>query len=202
MKLIVRTPLQLANSIRVRRRKLGLSQVQLAAKIGVRQKTLSDIENARSARLDTLLKILAELDLELVVRPRTKSSADDIEAIFLMARGRIESINVFLNSRLVGQLRRETSGAISFQYDHSWLEWESVMPVSLSLPVREQIYRGAPVIAVFDNLLPDNSELRRQNCRAHADKKGRMHIAFSPQSGTIMWVRSSSWPPKKKPSRY
>ena len=79
-----------------------------------------------------------------------------------MARGRIESINVFLNSRLVGQLRRETSGAISFQYDHSWLEWESVMPVSLSLPVREQVYRGAPVIAVFDNLLPDNSELRRQ----------------------------------------
>jgi len=47
MELIVRTPLQLANSIRVRRRKLALSQEQLAAKIGVRQKTLSDIENAR-----------------------------------------------------------------------------------------------------------------------------------------------------------
>jgi len=82
MELIVRTPLQLANSIRVRRRKLGLSQEQLAAKIGVRQKTLSDIENARSARLDTLLRILAVLDLELVVRARTKSSANDIEAIF------------------------------------------------------------------------------------------------------------------------
>jgi HTH-type transcriptional regulator/antitoxin HipB len=56
--------------------------VQLAAKIGVRQRTLSDIENARSARLDTLLRILAVLDLELVVRERTKSSANDIEAIF------------------------------------------------------------------------------------------------------------------------
>jgi HTH-type transcriptional regulator/antitoxin HipB len=82
MENIARTPLQLANCIRERRRKLGLSQVQLAAKIGVRQRTLSDIENARSARLDTLLRILAVLDLELVVRERTKSSANDIEAIF------------------------------------------------------------------------------------------------------------------------
>lgn len=82
METIARTPVQLANSIRERRRKLGLSQEQLAAKIGVRQRTLSDIENARSARLDTLLRILAVLDLELVVRERTKSSAHDIEAIF------------------------------------------------------------------------------------------------------------------------
>jgi HTH-type transcriptional regulator/antitoxin HipB len=82
MELIVRTPRQLANSIRVRRRKLGLSQEQLAAKTGLRQGTLSDIENARSARLDTLLRILAVLDLELLVRERTKSSANDIEAIF------------------------------------------------------------------------------------------------------------------------
>lgn len=82
METIVRSTLQLANYIRAKRRKLGLSQEQLAAKIGVRQKTLSDIENARSARLDTLMRILAILDLELVVRTRTKSSANDIEAIF------------------------------------------------------------------------------------------------------------------------
>lgn len=82
METIARTTVQLANSIREKRRKLGLSQEQLAAQIVVRQRTLSDIENARSARLDTLLRILVVLDLELVVRERTKSSADDIEAIF------------------------------------------------------------------------------------------------------------------------
>lgn len=86
-----------------------------------------------------------------------------------MARARLEPLNVFLNSRLVGQLRRETSGAISFQYDQSWLEWEFVLPISLSLPPREQTYSGAPVTAVFDNLLPDNDELRRQIAtRTHA----------------------------------
>jgi serine/threonine-protein kinase HipA len=79
-----------------------------------------------------------------------------------MARGRYQPLNVFLNSRLVGQLRRDTSGAISFRYDRSWLEWESVLPVSLSLPPREQAYSGAPVISVFDNLLPDSDDLRRR----------------------------------------
>jgi serine/threonine-protein kinase HipA len=85
-------------------------------------------------------------------------------------RARYEPLNVFLNSRLVGQLRRETSGAISFQYDRSWIDWPSALPVSLSLPIREQTYSGAPVLAVFENLLPDNDTLRRQvAARARAE---------------------------------
>ena len=77
-------------------------------------------------------------------------------------RARYEPLNVFLNSRLVGQLLRETSGAIFFQYDPSWLDWQSALPVSLSLPLRKQRYIGAPVLAVFENLLPDSDALRRQ----------------------------------------
>lgn len=77
-------------------------------------------------------------------------------------RARYEPLNIFLNSRQVGQLRRETSGAISFQYDRSWVDWESALPISLSLPIREQSYVGAPVLAVFENLLPDSDALRRQ----------------------------------------
>jgi serine/threonine-protein kinase HipA len=50
------------------------------------------------------------------------------------------------------------------------LEWEFVLPVSLSLPLREQAYSGAPVITVFDNLLPDNDHLKRQiAARTHAE---------------------------------
>jgi hypothetical protein len=59
-----------------------------------------------------------------------------------------DRLRVFLNSRLVGLLRRETSGAISFQYDRSWLECEPALPASLSLPLREQAYLGAPVLAL------------------------------------------------------
>jgi HTH-type transcriptional regulator/antitoxin HipB len=82
METIARTPLQLGNSIRERRRKLGLTQEQLAEKVGVRQRTISDVESAGAARIDTLLRMLVALDLELLVRPRTKGSASDIEAIF------------------------------------------------------------------------------------------------------------------------
>ena len=71
-------------------------------------------------------------------------------------------LNVFLNSRLVGQLVREPSGGVSFAYERDWLDWEHRMPVSLSLPLQENRYIGAPVMAVFDNLLPDSDLIRRR----------------------------------------
>ncbi|MEM5468825.1 type II toxin-antitoxin system HipA family toxin [Celeribacter marinus] len=71
-------------------------------------------------------------------------------------------LNVFLNSRLVGQLVRESSGGVSFAYARDWLSWEHRMPVSLSLPLQENRYSGAPVMAVFDNLLPDSDLIRRR----------------------------------------
>jgi serine/threonine-protein kinase HipA len=71
-------------------------------------------------------------------------------------------LNVFLNGRLVGRLRRAASGAIDFQYDPGWLAWDYALPVSLSLPLREDRYSGEPVQAVFDNLLPDNDVIRRR----------------------------------------
>ena len=88
-----------------------------------------------------------------------------------MARRRTRTpLNVYLNSRLVGQLRRQASGAIEFQYDPSWLSWKNAFPVSLSLPMREDRYTGNPVIAVFDNLLPDSDAIRRRLAeRVHAD---------------------------------
>lgn len=88
-----------------------------------------------------------------------------------MARSRrYHPLNVYLNSRLVGQLRRESSGAIEFQYDDGWLTWPHTLPVSLSLPLREESYTGAPVLAVFENLLPDNDAIRnRIAARARAE---------------------------------
>lgn len=80
-----------------------------------------------------------------------------------MARPRTRiPLNVYLNARLVGRLRRQASGAIDFQYDPDWLSWEHALPISLSLPMREDRYIGDPVIAVFDNLLPDSDAIRRR----------------------------------------
>ena len=69
-------------------------------------------------------------------------------------------LNVFLNNRLAGRLEKAPSGAIEFGYDPSWLEWENALPVSLSLPLRETRFIGAPVATVFENLLPDSPPIR------------------------------------------
>ncbi|MCH8097130.1 MAG: type II toxin-antitoxin system HipA family toxin [Proteobacteria bacterium] len=80
-----------------------------------------------------------------------------------MARKRTRiPLDVYLNARLVGRLRRLGGGAIDFHYDASWLDWDHALPVSVSLPLREDRYRGDPVIAVFDNLLPDSEPVRRR----------------------------------------
>lgn len=88
-----------------------------------------------------------------------------------MARPRTRiPLNVYMNARLVGRLRRQASGAIDFQYNADWLSWTHALPVSLSLPLREDRYTGDPVIAVFDNLLPDDEGIRRRLAeRVHAE---------------------------------
>jgi serine/threonine-protein kinase HipA len=80
-----------------------------------------------------------------------------------MARNKTHiPLDIRINGRLAGQLEKETSGAISFRYDESWLAWEHRFAISLSLPLRSAVYRGAAVVAVFDNLLPDNPSVRRR----------------------------------------
>lgn len=73
---------------------------------------------------------------------------------------RYTPLHVYLNTRLVGLLEREYSGAVRFSYDNDWLAWEHALPVSISMPLREDRFTGAPVMAVFDNLLPDHESIR------------------------------------------
>ncbi|MGH7254454.1 MAG: type II toxin-antitoxin system HipA family toxin [Nitrospirales bacterium] len=80
------------------------------------------------------------------------------------------SLLVYLNGQLVGRLTRRASGAIEFQYNPGWLGNARAMPVSLSLPLREDRYIGDTVVAVFENLLPDDRSLReRLAARVGAD---------------------------------
>ena len=69
-------------------------------------------------------------------------------------------MNVLLNGRLVGNLRMGRDGAISFAYAPDWLAWDYAVPVSLSLPLREQAHLGESVVAYLENLLPESHEFR------------------------------------------
>jgi serine/threonine-protein kinase HipA len=71
-------------------------------------------------------------------------------------------LRVLMNNRLIGHFSKKAGGGVEFRYDESWLDWEPAIPVSLSMSLREDAYRGAPVLAVFENLLPDSDALRRR----------------------------------------
>lgn len=77
---LVRTPKQLGAAVRRQRKLLKLSQSELGAKSSLRQETVSFLETGNPAiRLDTLLSVLAALNLELRIAPRSKHEPDDLE---------------------------------------------------------------------------------------------------------------------------
>lgn len=80
---LARTPSQIGNLVRRARKRLGLSQTQLGDKAGLRQETISLIETGNpAAKLETILAVLAALDLEFRIVPRSKGAPSDIENIF------------------------------------------------------------------------------------------------------------------------
>lgn len=83
MTTLARNTPQLGAIIRNVRKAKGLSQTQLGDRAGLRQASISAIEGGKpSTRLDTLMTVLAALDLELTVRPRSAGAVDDLESIF------------------------------------------------------------------------------------------------------------------------
>ncbi len=82
MEHIARSTEQIAAAVRRERRQQGLTQGELGTKIKLRQATVSKLESGEPAtRLQTLLDVVRALNLELVIRPRSKSAASDIERV-------------------------------------------------------------------------------------------------------------------------
>ncbi|WP_027062315.1 helix-turn-helix domain-containing protein [Mesorhizobium loti] len=80
---IARSEKQLGAILRRTRKQAGLTQGSLGAAIHLRQGTVSRLEAGEPAvQLHTLMAVLTALNLELVLRPRSKSSAADIETLF------------------------------------------------------------------------------------------------------------------------
>lgn len=69
-------------------------------------------------------------------------------------------LNVLMNGILIGKLEKAASGALAFTYDQQWLQTSGARPISLSLPLVNQSFSGDVVYNFFDNLLPDNSQIR------------------------------------------
>ena len=80
---LARNPKQVGSLVRRARKQCGLSQAKVGERAGLRQATISQVERGNpSATLETILAVLAVLDLELRIVPRTKGAAADIEDMF------------------------------------------------------------------------------------------------------------------------
>jgi HTH-type transcriptional regulator/antitoxin HipB len=77
-----RTPIQLGAALRRYRKTRSMTQGELGAAINKRQATISALESGDGGTLETLLAVLAALELEIVIRPRTKASIADLGDVF------------------------------------------------------------------------------------------------------------------------
>ena len=73
-----------------------------------------------------------------------------------------QTLGVWMNGLRVGVLTKEAAGGLAFRYLPEWLATPGARPVSLSMPLRHQPYRGEVVFNYFDNLLPDNPAIRNR----------------------------------------
>jgi serine/threonine-protein kinase HipA len=85
------------------------------------------------------------------------------------------SLAVWMNGERVGLWSAPPGRPQTFRYDDDWLGGESRRVLSLSLPftLGNEPLRGAAVANYFENLLPDNDQIRR-----------RIQTRFSAESGS------------------
>lgn len=73
MDVVARTPAQLGAALKSARIRRGLTQTDAASNVGLKQKTVSSLENVGAkTSVETLYKMLSALDLELVIRDKER----------------------------------------------------------------------------------------------------------------------------------
>lgn len=77
-------------------------------------------------------------------------------------KSKTHRLNVWMNGELVGKWLINSNGQHEFFYNMSWLDYAQTRPISISMPLRTEAYKGDVVKGYFDNLLPDNESIRQR----------------------------------------
>ncbi|MDO9639125.1 MAG: HipA domain-containing protein [Pseudotabrizicola sp.] len=88
-------------------------------------------------------------------------------------RTRQSKTTVWYERSKVGTLTRANDGAIGFTYDPAWLASDIAFPVASALPLSKAKWQGDPVVAAFDNLLPDAEGELREKIAARVGAQGK-----------------------------
>lgn len=83
MEIHARTPQQIGDALKRFRKLKKLTQKRITEQVGLRQATISSVESGDGGtQLKTLTEILKSMDLELVIRDRTKGEDVPLEDFF------------------------------------------------------------------------------------------------------------------------
>jgi serine/threonine-protein kinase HipA len=77
-----------------------------------------------------------------------------------MPRSAEPRLDVYFREDLVGRLRLDERRRFVFQYERKWLDTQRAIPLSLSLPLRDQPFLDDAARPFFANLLPE-AEIRK-----------------------------------------
>lgn len=69
----------------------------------------------------------------------------------------MKRLSVCLNGERVGRLEQDDSGLLLFTYDSAWLERKGAIPLSRSLPLRTEAFRGQEARSFFAGILPEET---------------------------------------------
>jgi serine/threonine-protein kinase HipA len=68
------------------------------------------------------------------------------------------ALDVYLNTDLAGHLTQDDDGDMSFQYAASWLQQPDAIPLSHSLPLRQERFRRKDCRGFFAGILPEEAK--------------------------------------------
>ena len=67
----------------------------------------------------------------------------------------MKRLTVYLNGKRVGSLDEDDSGLLEFRYAPEWTGRPDAMPLSRSLPLQSEPFRGKHARPFFAGILPD-----------------------------------------------
>jgi serine/threonine-protein kinase HipA len=70
----------------------------------------------------------------------------------------IDTLDVYISGRRVGELHHLQGGKLSFSYDDQWMNGRVAIPLSLSMPTITKTYAGKMVEVFLWGLLPENEQ--------------------------------------------
>lgn len=85
---------------------------------------------------------------------------------------------VFVDGTFAGILTEE-AGGFSFEYDKAYLESDNALPVSLTLPLRQERFESKTMFSFFDGLIPEGWLLNIAERNWKISRRDRMGLLLT-----------------------